>query len=154
MELILIVGIIWYVIKKAIESENRQKAAQKNTWEETVYEAPKQNVRTTPAREQIQATRQKTQNTSILQRAMANVDEVKEDVTLNALEAEHEHSERVTPAIHHHPEDIIPENVLGTVEDLMVKGYDGNLCFERDFVGEGMDMISHFTVPTDIPEAL
>jgi len=38
------------------------------------------------------------------------------------------------------------------VADLMIKGYDGNLCFERDFVGEGMDMISRFTVPSDVPD--
>ena len=38
-----------------------------------------------------------------------------------------------------HAED---ENLLGSVEDLMVKGYDGNLSFERDFVGEAMDMIN------------
>ena len=42
-------------------------------------------------------------------------------------------------------EDIMPENMLGNIEDLMIKGYDGNLCFERDFVGEGLDMISRFS---------
>jgi hypothetical protein len=68
------------------------------------------------------------------------------------MEAEHNHSERVSAAEHHHPEDIIPDNMLGSVEDLMVKGYDGNLCFERDFVGEGLDMISRFTVPSEVPE--
>ena len=28
----------------------------------------------------------------------------------------------------------------------MVKGYDGNLSFERDFLGEAMDMINRFTL--------
>lgn len=28
----------------------------------------------------------------------------------------------------------------------MVKGYEGNLCFERDFVGEAMDMVSRFSL--------
>jgi hypothetical protein len=42
--------------------------------------------------------------------------------------------------------------MLGTIDDLMIKGYDGELCFERDFLGEAMDMISHFTVPSDVPE--
>lgn len=91
-------------------------------------------------------------NTSILQRAKANVEEDKVDVTLETMEAEHNHSERVSVAEHHHPEDIIPENMLGKIEDLMIKGYDGNLCFERDFVGEGLDMISRFTVPSDVPD--
>ena len=71
---------------------------------------------------------------------------------LAALEAEHNHSERVSAAEHYHPEDVISENMLGTIDDLMIKGYDGELCFERDFLGEAMDMISHFTVPSDVPE--
>ena len=37
--------------------------------------------------------------------------------------------------------------LLGTVEDLMVKGYDGKLSFERDFLGEAMDMINSFSIP-------
>lgn len=97
------------------------------------------------AMQHVHASRMEARNTTILQRAKANADEDKVDVTLETMEAEHNHSERVSAAVHHHPEDIIPENMLGTVEDLMVKGYDGNLCFERDFVGEGLDMISRFS---------
>ena len=104
------------------------------------------------AAERIRTRRMEEKNTTILQRAKGNASENKEDITLNTMEAEHNHSERVAPAKHHHPEDVIPENMLGSVEDLMVKGYDGTLCFERDFVGEGLDMISRFTVPSDIPE--
>lgn len=97
------------------------------------------------AMQQVHAARMEANNTTILQRAKANADEDKVDVTLETMEAEHNHSERVSAAIHHHPEDIIPDDMLGTIEDLMVKGYDGNLCFERDFVGEGLDMISRFS---------
>lgn len=42
--------------------------------------------------------------------------------------------------------EVEDESLLGSVEDLMVKGYDGNLNFERDFVGEAMDMINRFTL--------
>lgn len=144
------------------------------------YEMPKQNVRTTPAYEQlnlqqtmqnetrkqsvehrqqenrealeqVRKSRMEARNTTILQRAKANAEEDKVDVTLETMEAEHNHSERVSAAVHHHPEDEIPENMLGKIEDLMIKGYDGNLCFERDFVGEAMDMINRFTISTDIP---
>lgn len=104
------------------------------------------------ARRQVHAARMEAQNTTILQRAQANAEEDIPDETLRSLEESHGHSAHVAPAIHHHPEDIIPDNMLGTVEDLMVKGYDGSLCFERDFVGEAMDMISRFTVPTDVPD--
>lgn len=100
----------------------------------------------TNAMKQVYEGRMEARNTSILQRAKANAEEDKVDVTLETMEAEHNHSERVSAAVHDHPEDIIPENMLGTIEDLMIKGYDGNLCFERDFVGEGLDMISRFTV--------
>lgn len=104
------------------------------------------------AANQIQKRRLEERNTSILDRAKGNNAENAADVTLDTMEAEHKHSERVAPAVHHHPEDILPENLLGTVEDLMVKGYDGNLCFERDFLGEGLDMISNFTAPTEMPD--
>ena len=84
---------------------------------------------------------------SILERAKSNAAENRADVTLDTMEAEHKHSERVAPAVHHHPDDSLPENLLEDVSDLMVKGFDGNLCFERDFLGEGLDMISNFTAP-------
>lgn len=104
------------------------------------------------ASERIKVRRAEERNTTILQRAKGNVAETKEDVTLNSMEAEHNHSERVSAAVHDHPEDILSENMLGSIEDLMIKGYGGNLCFERDFVGEAMDMISRFTVPSEIPD--
>lgn len=104
------------------------------------------------AMQQVHASRVEARNTTILQRAMANADEDKVDVTLESMEAEHNHSERVSAAVHHHPEDEILENMLGNIEDLMIKGYDGNLCFERDFVGEALDMISRFSVPSDVPD--
>lgn len=106
----------------------------------------------TTAKEQIQKRRVESRHTSILDRAKGNAEEKKVDVTLNTMEEEHNHSERISHAKHNHPEDVMQENMLGSVEDLMVKGYAGNLCFERDFVGEAMDMISRFTVPSDIPE--
>lgn len=104
------------------------------------------------AMQQVYQSRMEARTTTILDRARANADEDKVDVTLESMEAEHNHSERVAAAVHHHPEDVIPEYMLGNIEDLMIKGYDGNLCFERDFVGEAMDMISRFSVPSDVPD--
>lgn len=121
-------------IKEFEQSARQRKPA--NT-----YEMPKQNVRTTPVREQVKA-----QNTTILQRAKTNTEKDKTDETLRSLEESHGHSAHVAPAVHHHSEDIIPDNMLGTVEDLMVKGFEGNLCFERDFVGEAMDMVARFSL--------
>lgn len=98
------------------------------------------------ARQQVYKSRMEAKNTTILQRAKANAEEDKEDVTLRSLEESHGHSAHVAPAVHNHPEDEIPENSLGKIEDLMVKGYEGNLCFERDFVGEAMDMVNRFSM--------
>ena len=177
-ELIFFIGIIVYVvnaIKKASENEKRQNNANRNYGTAT-YQAPRPDSRQQSARvqvqqdiqrqvektkqriienrgiQQVQASRMEARNTTILERAKANADENKVDITMETMEAEHHHSERVSAAVHHHSDDVIPENMLGNIEDLMIKGYDGNLCFERDFVGEGLDMISRFTVPTDMPD--
>ena len=104
------------------------------------------------AMQQVHASRVEARNTTIVDRAKGNVDVNNADVTLETMEAEHHHSERVSAAVHHHPEDVIPESMLGNVEDLMITGYDGKLCFERDFLGEAMDMISRFTVPSEVPD--
>ena len=197
MEIIIVIAIIAYVlkaVKKSEENEKRYKNANKNVWDTTTYQVPRQtsqqnqqwkkaaqeniekarqratkvlqeletdlvnelsgNVTTKEekvapnrtAMQQVQASRIENRNTTIVDRAKTNTEANKVDVTLETMEAEHAHSERVSAATHHHPEDIIPENMLGNIEDLMVKGYDGNLCFERDFIGEGLDMISRFTV--------
>lgn len=33
------------------------------------------------------------------------------------------------------------------IDDLMVKGYEGTLSFERDFVSEGIEMLNRYTAP-------
>lgn len=104
------------------------------------------------AMQQVHEGRVEARTTTIVDRAKTNTNANKADVTLETMEAEHHHPERVSAAVHDHPEDVIPESMLGNIEDLMIKGYDGNLCFERDFVGEGLDMISRFTVPSDVPD--
>ena len=121
-----------------------------------MHSAPLSQVEEKPANrsamQQVYEERVETRTSTINDRARANTDAKKVDVTLETMEAEHNHSERVAAAVHHHPEDVMPESMLGNIQDLMIKGYDGNLCFERDFVGEGLDMISHFTVPSDVPD--
>ncbi len=132
--------------KHSSYGQERSSFEQKNQQRNNTYEMPKKNVRTTPAREQVQKSRMEANNTSILQRAKGNAAEDSEDATLRSLEESHGHSAHVAPAVHHHPEDEIPENMIGKIEDLMVKGYEVDLCFERDFVGEAMDMVSRFSL--------
>lgn len=99
---------------------------------------------------------------NIVERAKANsMRYAKSDETLQEMEAEHKHSERVGTAVagyveeeraehkrmHEEPLPPVEEvSLLGPVEDLMVKGYDGNLSFERDFIGEAQDMLAAFTL--------
>lgn len=142
ISLIIIISVIVKIFKKNKPDEYeqvRQKA--KNIKDEVMGE-----VRTRPAREQVQKSRMEANNTSILQRAKGNAAEDSEDATLRSLEESHGHSAHVAPVVHHHPEDEIPENMIGKIEDLMVKGYEVDLCFERDFVGEAMDMVSRFSL--------
>lgn len=179
MEPIVFIVIVFYIVKAIKQAGEAQgnEAKKKNT----TYQAPKQRsqyqqaVRETIVKarqlaqaspgelyeqlhvsdyvaKQVKASGVESRNTTILQRAQANTEKAKADVTLQTMEAEHNHSERVSAAEHHHPEDVMPENMLGNIEDLMIKGYDGKLCFERDFLGEAMDMISHFTVPSEVPD--
>lgn len=130
---------------------------------------PKQQKRqmTAAERAKLDAYRQQkaaaksAQPTNIVDRAKQNANKYAEDTTLEQLEKEHKHSERESKAEaayvakereeHRklHTEPIPPveeESLLGSVQDLMIKGYDGNLSFERDFVGEAMDLLNSFTV--------
>ena len=137
--------------------------------QQNAYAQPKQPKRqmTAAERAKLDAYRQQkaaaksAQPTNIVDRAKRNTNKYAEDTTLEQLEKEHKHSERESKAEaayvakereeHRklHTEPIPPveeESLLGSVQDLMIKGYDGNLSFERDFVGEAMDLLNSFTV--------
>lgn len=99
---------------------------------------------------------------NIVERAKANSRKYAEkDETLSEMEREHKHSERVGSAVagyvererkehrkmHEEPAPRVEEtSLLGSVEDLMTKGFDGSLSFERDFIGEAEDMLAAFTM--------
>ena len=135
-----------------------------------IQSAPVQNVSrqmTSADRQRLAQYRAKKEKKAgdILSRAQQNARKYEKDTTLEQLEQEHDHSERVKATItkeelqqkkEQHPHDaahvseLVGEQsdaLLGSLEDIMVKGYDGNLSFERDFVGEAMDMINRFTIP-------
>ena len=137
--------------------------------QQNAYAQPKQPKRQMTAAEranldayrQQKAAAKSAQPTNIVDRAKQNTNKYAEDTTLEQLEKEHKHSERESKAEaayvakereeHRklHTEPIPPveeESLLGSVQDLMIKGYDGNLSFERDFVGEAMDLLNSFTV--------
>lgn len=99
-------------------------------------------------------------NPDIVQRAVKNNARFADDTTQKELETMHGHSEaqqrmaqehsRNCQTLHNKAADgakIIEaetRSMFGSVEDLIAMGYSGNLEFERDFLGEGLDMINNF----------
>lgn len=104
-------------------------------------------------------------NTSIVDRAKLNNAKLAEDETLKEIEELHGHKETHAPEKVQHDAACqtlkmdsnavcAEESLLGSIDDLMVKGYSGDLNFDRDFLGEAMDMIASFTVPDTVPDML
>lgn len=99
-------------------------------------------------------------NPDIVQRAVKNNALFADDTTQKELEAMHGHSEAQQKLAQEHSRNcqtlhtkaadgakIIEaetQSMFGSVEDLIAMGYSGNLEFERDFLGEGLDMINNF----------
>lgn len=130
----IILGAIFYINKKS------KSAGSKNT--------------------QPNKPRPQQSNPDIVQRAVKNNARFADDTTQKELEAMHGHSEaqqrmaqehsRNCQTLHNKAADgakIIEaetQSMFGSVEDLIAMGYSGNLEFERDFLGEGLDMINNF----------
>lgn len=90
----------------------------------------------------------------IVVRAKINNDHFNEDDTLAEIEKMHGHKESEQPIrIEHeavcmtHAADAdaaFPQkSIFGSAQDLIVKGYDGNMDFDRDFIAEAMEMINN-----------
>lgn len=165
--IVVIVGIV----KSLSGNDGKKTQPTQNSTQKTAQQfksdaQPKRQM-TAAERAKLDAYRQQkavaksAQPTNIVDRAKQNANKYTEDTTLEQLEKEHKHSERESKAEaayvakereeHRklHTEPIPPveeESLLGSVQDLMIKGYDGNLSFERDFVGEAMDLLNSFTV--------
>lgn len=118
-----------------------------------------------PQRPQMQQRVQRQQrpqqsNPDIVQRAVKNNARFADDTTKKELEMMHGHSEAQQKMAQEHSRNcqtlhakaadgakIIEaetQSMFGSVEDLIAMGYSGNLEFERDFLGEGLDMINNF----------
>jgi hypothetical protein len=151
----IILGAIFYINKKS------KNAGSKNTQPNKPRPQQKQMQQRAqqPQRPQPQQRPQKS-NPDIVQRAVKNNARFADDTTQKELEAMHGHSEaqqrlaqehsRNCQTLHTKAADgakIIEaetQSMFGSVEDLIAMGYSGNLEFERDFLGEGLDMINNF----------
>lgn len=99
-------------------------------------------------------------NPDIVQRAVKNNARFADDTTQKELETMHGHSEAQQKMAQEHSRncqtlhakaaegakviEAETQSMFGSVEDLIAMGYSGNLEFERDFLGEGLDMINNF----------
>lgn len=88
----------------------------------------------------------------IVARAKINNDHFNEDDTLAEIEKMHGHKENEPPirieheavCMTHAADAAFPqESIFGSAQDLIVKGYDGNMDFDRDFIAEAMEMINN-----------
>ncbi len=153
MELFVFIVIFCAVI---VNISNANRKTKKST-------QPNRNPQTASVQSHVQQIkRQQTtrnshpQKPDIVQRAVANNTRFEEDTTREAIEAMHGHSETEQKVAMEHSRkcqtlgrdgnnSIKAESLsmFGSVEDLIVMGYSGNLEFERDFLGEGLDMINN-----------
>lgn len=121
---------------------------------------PRMQQRVQPQQRVQSQQRVQQSNPDIVQRAVKNNARFADDTTQKELETMHGHSEaqqkmaqehsRNCQTLHNKAADgakIIEaetQSMFGSVEDLIAMGYSGNLEFERDFLGEGLDMINNF----------
>lgn len=159
---ILFAVIIFRVVMKSSQAQKPNRPNQypgHQSQNQPVYQS--QPVR----QQQRQQQKHLQRNQTIVDRAKQNTARYQADTTKQQMESEHRHSESVKSTgvkeyaaaqKEAHPHDAAhvareldaqEGTLLATVEDLMVKGVDTSLSFERDFVGEAMDMINSFAMP-------
>ena len=170
----IILGAVFYINKKSKSAgskntqPNKPRPQQKqiqqiwNSMQNTVQSGMNALNQTYQQMQQRVQPQQRPQqsNPDIVQRAVKNNARFADDTTQKELEAMHGHSEaqqrmaqehsRNCQTLHTKAADgakIIEaetQSMFGSVEDLIAMGYSGNLEFERDFLGEGLDMINNF----------
>lgn len=169
----IILGAIFYINKKSKSAgskntqPNKPRPQQKqmqqiwNSMQNTVQSGMNALNQTCQQKSQPQMQQRVQQsNPDIVQRAVKNNARFADDTTQKEIETMHGHSEaqqkmaqehsRNCQTLHNKAADgakIIEaetQSMFGSVEDLIAMGYSGNLEFERDFLGEGLDMINNF----------
>ena len=144
----IILGAVFYINKKSKSAGSKN--TQPNKPRPQQAQRPQMQQRVQPQQS----------NPDIVQRAVKNNARFADDTTQKELETMHGHSEaqqkmaqehsRNCQTLHNKAADgakIIEaetQSMFGSVEDLIAMGYSGNLEFERDFLGEGLDMINNF----------
>lgn len=102
--------------RQKLEAYKQKKAGYSHTYSAPVQKAPE----------------------SIVEQAKNNIEELKQEKVQELLAQEQMLGSELL--------EIDTSSSLGDVNDLIVKGYDGNIEFERDFIAEAMDMLNSYTM--------
>lgn len=153
----IILGAIFYINKKSKNAGSKNTQPNKPRPQQKQMQQRAQQAQRPQMQQRVQPQQS---NPDIVQRAVKNNARFAEDTTQKELETMHGHSEaqqrmaqehsRNCQTLHTKAADgakIIEaetQSMFGSVEDLIAMGYSGNLEFERDFLGEGLDMINNF----------
>ena len=141
-----------------VNNANEQLSEAQKRYQQRLQEyQSKQQGKTVQQAKTVQNGNAASGNKDIISRAKNNADKLKEATTLTESESFPKHSEKQgAKAVEHSQvcqshlqnDNVIEpgESVLGSIEDLMIKGYSGNMKFERDFVGEALDMVANFSI--------
>lgn len=153
----IILGAVFYINKKSKSAGSKNTQPNKPRPQQKQMQQRAQQAQRPQMQQRVQPQQS---NPDIVQRAVKNNARFADDTTQKELETMHGHSEaqqkmaqehsRNCQTLHNKAADgakIIEaetQSMFGSVEDLIAMGYSGNLEFERDFLGEGLDMINNF----------
>ena len=156
----IILGAIFYINKKSKNTGSKNTKPNKPRPQQKPQPQMQQRAQQAQRPQMQQRVQPQQSNPDIVQRAVKNNARFADDTTQKELETMHGHSEaqqrmaqehsRNCQTLHTKAADgakIIEaetQSMFGSVEDLIAMGYSGNLEFERDFLGEGLDMINNF----------
>lgn len=156
----IILGAIFYINKKSKNTGSKNTQPNKPRPQQKSQPQMQQRAQQAQRPQMQQRVQPQQSNPDIVQRAVKNNARFADDTTQKELETMHGHSEaqqrmaqehsRNCQTLHTKAADgakIIEaetQSMFGSVEDLIAMGYSGNLEFERDFLGEGLDMINNF----------
>lgn len=146
---IVVLGIIIYTVSKGNNKKQQQTYTQQQRPVQQSYVQQQRPV------QQTYVQQQRPVKQDIMGKAMANNARLAEDRALQEIEQMHGHREKAEKTMVEHSRTcqtlvadsdtiLASESILGSVDDLMVKGYSGDLKFERDFLAEAMDMLNSF----------
>ena len=151
--LIIIIAIVMKVVKKSEKSQKKQSRPQQyQQYQQRQNNANQQRPMSQSelkTRLQQKCGQKPAEKTDILTRAKQNAAEEDEDVIAHVMHDETHVTECKAPEVRMDSVadfQVEESNILGHVNDLIVKGYSGDMEFERDFIAEGVEMLNRFTL--------